>query len=70
VGVETLWDDRNERAGVKFKDAELIGIPYRIVTGRALKSGKVEVVKRHNKESLELAVDEVVKTLKTWVNEG
>ncbi|MGK7943567.1 MAG: His/Gly/Thr/Pro-type tRNA ligase C-terminal domain-containing protein, partial [Microcystaceae cyanobacterium] len=70
VGVETLWDDRNERAGVKFKDAELIGIPYRIVTGRSLKSGKVEVVKRYDKESLEIAVDEVVETLKTWVNES
>ncbi|MGK7933247.1 MAG: proline--tRNA ligase [Microcystaceae cyanobacterium] len=69
IGVETLWDDRNERAGVKFKDAELIGIPYRIVTGRSLKSGKVEVVKRHNKESLEIAVDEVVNTVKEWVKE-
>jgi prolyl-tRNA synthetase len=33
AGIETLLDDRNERAGVKFKDADLIGIPYRIVTG-------------------------------------
>ncbi|HAG83913.1 MAG TPA: proline--tRNA ligase, partial [Cyanobacteria bacterium UBA12227] len=44
VGIETLLDDRNERAGVKFKDADLVGIPYRIVTGRSLKEGKVEVV--------------------------
>jgi prolyl-tRNA synthetase len=44
VGVETLLDDRNERAGVKFKDADLVGIPFRIVTGRSLKDGKVEVV--------------------------
>jgi prolyl-tRNA synthetase len=67
MGIETLWDDRNERAGVKFKDAELIGIPYRIVTGRSLKSGKVEVVKRHNKESLEISINEVGETLKKWM---
>ncbi|MGA7937542.1 MAG: proline--tRNA ligase, partial [Kovacikia sp.] len=54
AGIETLLDDRNERAGVKFKDADLIGIPFRIVTGKALKDGKVEVVKRATKESQEL----------------
>ncbi|XTZ20028.1 MAG: His/Gly/Thr/Pro-type tRNA ligase C-terminal domain-containing protein, partial [cyanobacterium endosymbiont of Rhopalodia fuxianensis] len=69
AGVETLLDDRNERAGVKFKDAELIGIPYRIVTGRALKYGKVEVVERAKKNSREIAIEEVVVTLKQWVTE-
>lgn len=69
AGVETLLDDRNERAGVKFKDAELIGIPYRIVTGRSLKSGKVEVVERARKNSREIAIEEVVVTLKQWVTE-
>jgi prolyl-tRNA synthetase len=68
MGVETLLDDRDERAGVKFKDADLIGIPYRIVTGRSLKSGKVEVVERSTKKSQEIAIDEVVTTLKSWVN--
>ncbi|BBA80281.1 prolyl-tRNA synthetase [cyanobacterium endosymbiont of Rhopalodia gibberula] len=67
AGVETLLDDRNERAGVKFKDAELIGIPYRIVTGRSLKSGKVEVVERARKNSREMAIEKVVVTLKQWV---
>jgi prolyl-tRNA synthetase len=67
AGVETLLDDRNERAGVKFKDAELIGIPYRIVTGRSLAAGKVEVVTRANKDSQEIAIEEVVKTLKQWI---
>ncbi|YAI82083.1 MAG: proline--tRNA ligase [cyanobacterium endosymbiont of Rhopalodia sterrenbergii] len=69
AGVETLLDDRNERAGVKFKDAELIGIPYRIVTGRSLNSGKVEVVERARRNSLEMAIEEVVVTLKQWVTE-
>ncbi|MFM2064160.1 MAG: hypothetical protein RLZZ507_3831 [Cyanobacteriota bacterium] len=70
AGVETLLDDRNERAGVKFKDADLIGIPFRIVTGRAIANGKVEVVKRANRESQEIAIEEVVNTLKQWVKEA
>jgi prolyl-tRNA synthetase len=64
VGIETLLDDRDERAGVKFKDADLIGIPYRIVTGRSLKEGKVEVVERASKQSQEIKIEEVVATLK------
>jgi prolyl-tRNA synthetase len=67
AGVETLLDDRNERAGVKFKDAELIGIPYRIVTGRSLANGKVEVVTRATKNSQEIAIEHVVSTLKGWI---
>jgi prolyl-tRNA synthetase len=66
-GIETLLDDRDERAGVKFKDADLIGIPYRIVTGRSLKDGKVEVVERSTKKSQDIAIDEVTSTLKQWI---
>lgn len=67
AGIETLFDDRNERAGVKFKDADLIGIPYRIVTGRSLKDGKVEVVERATKKAEEIAIDDVLSTLKQWI---
>lgn len=67
VGVETLWDDRDERAGVKFKDADLIGIPYRIVTGRSLAAGKVEVVDRSTKKSQEIPIVEVVATIQDWI---
>ncbi|MEG4441072.1 proline--tRNA ligase [Microcoleus sp. AT9_B5] len=66
-GIETLLDDRDERAGVKFKDADLIGIPYRIVPGRSLKVGKVEVVERANHKSQEILIDEVNSTLKQWI---
>ncbi|MEG4234913.1 proline--tRNA ligase [Microcoleus sp. Pol11C3] len=66
-GIETLLDDRDERAGVKFKDADLIGIPYRIVPGRSLKTGKVEVVERATHKSHEILVDEVNYTLKQWI---
>ena len=69
-GVETLLDDRNERAGVKFKDADLIGIPFRIVTGRSLKDGNVEVVKRATGESQDIALGDVVGTVKGWIDEA
>jgi prolyl-tRNA synthetase len=68
AGVETLLDDRNERAGVKFKDADLVGIPFRIVTGRSLKNGKVEVVQRASGESQEVAVEDVVSLVQGWVD--
>jgi len=67
AGIETLLDDRNERAGVKFKDADLIGIPYRIVTGRAIANGKVEVVERKERKPQEIPITEVVSTLKQWI---
>jgi prolyl-tRNA synthetase len=70
AGVEVLFDDRKERAGVKFKDSELIGIPYRVVTGRSLSEGKVEVVKRATKESQDIPVEEVVATIKGWIEQN
>jgi prolyl-tRNA synthetase len=70
AGIETLLDDRDERAGVKFKDADLIGIPFRIVTGRAITNGKVEVVKRATRESQEIAIDEVINTLQQWIKDA
>ncbi|WP_375500655.1 proline--tRNA ligase [uncultured Nostoc sp.] len=66
-GIETLLDDRDERAGVKFKDADLIGIPYRIVTGRAIINGKVEVVERATRNSQEIVIEEVTTTLHKWI---
>lgn len=68
AGIETLLDDRDERAGVKFKDADLIGIPYRIVTGRSLSNGKVEIVERQKRQSQEIAIEAVVSTLKQWID--
>lgn len=70
AGIETLLDDRTERAGVKFKDADLIGFPYRIVTGKALKDGKVEVVQRATKQVQEMAIAEVVPTLRQWLDQA
>ena len=60
AGVDVLLDDRDERAGVKFKDADLIGVPYRINIGKKLAEGKVELVDRLASTSEDAAVDGVV----------
>jgi prolyl-tRNA synthetase len=60
AGIDVLLDDRPERAGVKFKDADLLGIPYRIVPGRSLAQNKVEIITRKGRISQEILVSEVV----------
>lgn len=65
AGVDVLLDDRDERPGVKFKDADLIGVPYRITLGKKLAQGLVELRDRRRKKALEVtlaAVTEVVRT--------
>lgn len=57
VCIDALIDDRDERPGVKFKDADLIGIPYRITVGKKLAQGIVEIVTRRTRESTDVAVD-------------
>jgi prolyl-tRNA synthetase len=64
AGVEVLYDDRNERAGVKFKDADLIGLPFRIAVGKkGLAEGVVEVKRRNGTEVRKMKIDEVVRTV-------
>ncbi|QPK63631.1 proline--tRNA ligase [Methylomonas sp. LL1] len=66
AGIEVLLDDRKVRAGFMFSDMELIGIPHRIVIGdRGLDSGTVEYQGRNDKESQEVAFDEIVGFLKS-----
>jgi len=60
AGLDALLDDRDERPGVKFKDADLIGIPWRVTVGKKLAQGLVEVVERRGKKTSEVAVDGVV----------
>jgi prolyl-tRNA synthetase len=59
-----LLDDRDERAGVKFKDADLIGVPTRITVGKKITEGKVEVFDRKSKESQDVGLTEVVERLR------
>ena len=63
AGIEVLVDDRDERAGVKFKDSDLIGIPYRIVIGKQAVEYKVELKERGRAESHLIAVNEAVQTV-------
>jgi prolyl-tRNA synthetase len=71
-GVEVLYDDRDERSGVKFKDADLIGIPIQVVVGRAVQDGQVEVRLRADKtpdklplETAAAQIAERVRAMKT-----
>jgi prolyl-tRNA synthetase len=57
--VDVLLDDRDERPGVKFKDADLIGIPYRITVGKKIGQGVVELAERRTKQSVDVPLSEV-----------
>ena len=59
-GLDVLLDDRDERAGVKFKDADLIGIPYRVTIGKKVTEGMVELFDRRTKTSEDVRIDDVV----------
>jgi prolyl-tRNA synthetase len=59
AGLEVLLDDRDERAGVKFKDADLIGIPHRITLGKKISDGMVELFDRRAKQSEDVKIDEI-----------
>jgi prolyl-tRNA synthetase len=60
LGIDALLDDRDERPGVKFKDADLIGIPYRITVGKKLADGKVEFVERRTKAVQDVLLHEAI----------
>jgi prolyl-tRNA synthetase len=63
AGLEVLLDDRDERAGVKFKDADLIGIPYRITLGKKIADGMVELFDRQTKQSEDVKLSEIVERM-------
>ena len=71
AAVEVLYDDRDERPGVKFKDADLIGIPFRVTVGpKALARGAVEFKPRREPAVQELPLDDAVDRLAGLVREG
>lgn len=67
LGLDVLLDDRDERAGVKFKDADLIGIPFRVTLGKKLVEGSVELFTRDGKATEELPLDQVVERVASLV---
>ncbi len=60
AGIDALLDDRDERPGVKFKDADLIGIPYRITVGKKLSEGKIEFLERRTRASEEVLLHDAL----------
>ena len=69
AGFEVLFDDRYESAGVKFNDADLLGIPIRvIVSPRNLKNDVVEVAKRTDKNNLAVKTDDLINKIKEFLN--
>jgi len=60
AGVDVLLDDRPERAGVKFKDADLLGIPWRVVVGRDAAKGQIELKQRSKSQALPMAASQLL----------
>ena len=70
-GIEVILDDRDERAGVKFKDADLIGIPLRVTVGhKSLADGRIEIKIRASGEVNSLAIDRVDEFIVNYINVG
>jgi prolyl-tRNA synthetase len=67
AGIDVILDDRDERAGVKFKDADLVGIPYRINIGRGIVEGKVELIDRLQLTNQDHSLEEIAPYLSTLI---
>jgi len=65
AGIDVLLDDRDERPGVKFKDADLIGIPYRVTVGKKVTEGTVEVVHRSTRETHDASIGAITEYFQT-----
>jgi prolyl-tRNA synthetase len=59
AGLDVLLDDRDERPGVKFKDADLIGVPFRLTIGKKVSGGTLEVFHRSTRETLDASISDV-----------
>jgi prolyl-tRNA synthetase len=70
AGIDVLLDDRDERAGVKFKDADLTGIPYRIAVGKKLSEGKVELLNRLTNQTEDISVSDTVQHVRMLLAQG
>ena len=70
AGLDVLLDDRDERAGVKFKDADLIGIPYRITIGKKMADGLIELFDRRAKTTEDVKLKDVVERVQALALAG
>jgi len=64
LGLDAVFDDRDERPGVKFKDADLIGVPWRITVGKKIAGGVVELVERKTKTVTDAPLAEAAGTIR------
>ena len=69
-GIEVIYDDRDERPGVKFKDMDLIGIPARITVGKKIADNIVEFKERANGNQEDISLDEVVEKVVKYVKDN
>ncbi len=67
--IDVLLDDRKERAGVKFKDADLLGVPLRVIVGRDAKEGKIELLRRLDRQSIVINQQDALKKIIAQINE-
>ena len=67
-GIDTIFDDRDERAGVKFADMELIGVPIRVTIGKKIQDGEVELKMRTDSDNSIYKVDEVIDVIKDLIS--
>lgn len=70
TGLEVLLDDRDERAGVKFKDADIIGIPIRITVGKRAVENIVEYKPRKEADKIEMSVEKAIESAKKYIEEN
>jgi prolyl-tRNA synthetase len=71
LGIDVLMDDRNERPGVKFKDADLLGMPLRVNIGaRGLAAGELELIERKSKAIHKVAPEGVIGKIQGWLKEN
>jgi prolyl-tRNA synthetase len=65
AGMDVIIDDRDERPGVKFKDSDLVGIPFRINVGKKVTEGKVEVFRRSTRETQDVNIAAISEYLRS-----
>ena len=68
--IEVIYDDREERPGVKFKDMDLIGIPLRLTVGKKIKENQVELKYRHNGKQEDISLDDIVNNIVEYIKDG
>jgi len=70
AGLDVILDDRDERPGVKFKDADLVGIPYRVTVGKKVTEGTIEVVDRSTRETRDARITAIGEYMRELLRPG